>query len=220
MKRLLIAVATLFVFTATAQAQNLKWGLEVGGNLGRVTGNVNGSNGSYFQTSHTLGFQVGPYLEYQFSDLIGIQPELLFNELNTKFNSNSSSLAGNGTFELNGRTVYLNLLSLPILVRFNLTKSFSLQIGPQFDVILNNTTFYQDNPTTSGSTAINAFKTFNAGGTVAAQFDLGNWLVYGRFNLGLTNMNNCTQDSKWHKEEFQLGIGYNFSRFFKKKSNT
>jgi opacity protein-like surface antigen len=203
MKKLFIAAAALFIFASAARAQNFKWGVDAGVNYGKVTGST------YFNRPYTLGFQAGLYAQYQFNDLVGIQPELLFNEINAKPKYTGTHTMSAGYFDMNGSVAPLNFLSLPVLVRFNLSKSFSLQVGPQFDMLMQNITYVYETPT-------DAFKKLNVGGTVAAQFDLGNWLIYGRCNIGITNINNCTVDEKWHTQAFQLGLGYNLSHFLQK----
>ena len=85
-------------------------------------------------------------------------------------------------------------------MRINPSKLLTLNVGPQYSILLNNhQTILQNSE--------NAFKNGDFSVVVGAQINLGGINVYGRYNIGLANINDIGTESSWKSEQIQLGIG-------------
>jgi hypothetical protein len=97
----------------------------------------------------------------------------------------------------------LNYLSIPLLLRYNIGNILSLNAGPQWSILLNeDKTLLQ-----SGQSA---FKDGDFAMVLGAQLNFKFLRVYGRYNIGLQNINDIDQKDKWTNEQIQLGIGLRF----------
>lgn len=189
MKKLFIALSLLCAGTF-AKAQSFHFGLKAGPNLGKISGES-------FKDGFEWGYQAGAWATLDISDKIGIQPEVIFSQTNTKTVSNP-------TF---GETIkpdfkaHLNYMSIPILLNINTSDLVTFQLGPQFSI----NTSKGSNLVTDGQ---NAFK----GGDVAAvggiQLNLSKFRIYGRYVIGITKINDITTQEKWRSQNIQFGLGY------------
>ena len=102
-------------------------GAKLGANLGKI-------DGESFNQGYNLGYLAGAYVDLGFSKSIGIQPEVLFSQTNTKIDS------GYKVYEpeaIIGSKKHLNYLNIPILLNINASKLLTLQLGPQFSILMN-----------------------------------------------------------------------------------
>lgn len=190
MKRVILTVVSLFTFMAFTQAQGFHLGAKAGVNLGKI-------QGQSFKDGFNSGFQAGGYATIDFSKVVGIQPEVLFNQTNTKVSQTPADVA-EGLQP--GENIHLNYLSIPILLRLNASKLLTFHVGPQFSILTNNheTTFQN---------AKDAFKGGDLAAVLGAQLNLGALNIYGRYNIGLQNINDITSSDKWKTQTISLGLG-------------
>ena len=173
MKRLLLAVTALVVFTVASQAQGgFRLGVKLGTNLNKV-------EGQSFKEGFDLSYHVGGFAEIDFNKKWGIQPEVLWNQTSgrrSNFNTLYSSVSNpNGSEKFK-----LDYLSIPILLRYNIGNIVSLNAGPQFGILINeDKTLLQ-----SGQSA---FKNGDFSMVAGAQLNFKFLRVYGRYNIGLQN---------------------------------
>jgi hypothetical protein len=136
-----------------------------------------------------------------FNKKIGIQPEVLFNKSTTQTGDNLNDiLAG---LNLNAATD-LRYLSIPVLL--NLRPSggpLTLQLGPQFGILM-----------TDGQTLVQngtaAFRKGDLSLLGGVQLGFAGFRVYGRYGVGLSNLNDLTDQQKWRSQMIQLGVGLMF----------
>jgi hypothetical protein len=77
---------------------------------------------------------------------------------------------------------------------------FSLVAGPQFGILINK----NDNLLQNGQSA---FASGDFGMVGGLQVNLKVLRIYGRYNIGLKNINDIGQKDKWTNQQIQLGIG-------------
>ncbi len=193
MKKILFPALAILFFVATSAAQTFHLGAKAGANLGKI-------DGKSFNEGFDLGYQLGAFMELDISKTLGIQPELLFSQTNTKVDSGFSAVYGNIDNAVFGEKISLNYLSIPVLLRINAGKLLTLHVGPQFSVLTN-----KDNTLLANSEA--AFKSGNLAAVLGAQLKLGGLRVYGRYNIGLSNINDIDDQNKWKSQQVQLGLG-------------
>src|SRR5690606_5773085 len=128
-----LSLATLalimFVQTGYAQKPGLSFGPKVGANLNKVSGKS-------FNEEFTFGYQVGAFVELNFSKRLGIQPELLWGETKAR-TSNEFEDIYQTLQPADVSEVKLNYLTIPVLLNIRPAGIFSLQVGPQFGILLN-----------------------------------------------------------------------------------
>ena len=160
-------------------------------------------DGKSFKDGYELGYQLGGFAEIDFNEHIGIQPEILFSQTNTKAVSEFKAIYQDiGSVITNDNNeVKLNYLSIPILLRINAGKLLTFHVGPQFSILMN----ADENLLENGQ---DAFKKGDFAAVAGAQVNLGTLRVFGRYNIGLSDINDIDNKDKWKSQQIQLGIGF------------
>ncbi len=191
MKKIIFLVLTILIVANTINAQGLRLGVKAGANLTKI-------DGVSFDDSYKLSYQAGGFLEIDFTKKFGIQPEVLFSQTSSTTESGTTPLYTN----LNKNTdVNLNYLAIPVLLRYNINSLLTLNLGPQYGILLN-----KDN--TVLQSGQNAFKSGDFSMVVGAQLNISAFRIYGRYNIGLTNINDIDNKEKWKSQQIQLGVGF------------
>ncbi len=191
MKKLILS--TLVLAAATfGQAQGFKLGFKVGANISGLTGLA-------FKDGFNFGYHVGAFSEIMFSEKFGFQPELLLSENNLRTASQFSGLYNQALPNIT--RIKLQYITIPVLLNYKPAKILSLQVGPQFGILRDQTVSITTN-------AGNAFKNGDLGMVAGAQLNLPIGRVYGRYCIGLTNINDIDNRDKWTNTGLQLGIGF------------
>jgi hypothetical protein len=94
----------------------------------------------------------------------------------------------------------LNYLSIPILATYRPIKLLSIQAGPQFGILLNQSNIV--------SSAGDAFKKGDFSLLGGAQLNLGGFKLGARYFIGLNNINDVKNDDKWKNQGFQVYVGF------------
>lgn len=190
MKKIILSVVGVFIIMMTVNAQGFGLGIKGGANLTKISGQS-------FDQNFKLGYQLGGFAEIDFSKAIGIQPEVLFSEAYGRTASNASAI----TTGLNGsQDIKLNYLSIPVLLRLNVGKLLTINVGPQYSILVNKHNTTLDN-------GVNAFKSGDFAMVGGAQLNLGPLRIYGRYNVGLSDINDLGNQDKWKNQQLQLGVG-------------
>ncbi len=188
MKRVTLSLIAVVFITSASFSQKLHLGVKAGANLGKV-------DGQSFNDGFNLSYQAGGFAEIDFGKL-GIQPEVLFSQTTTKYTQHTGDILNLN----NGQNVNLNYLSIPVLLRINSGKLLTLHLGPQFSVLINpHETTLQNGK--------DAFKGGDLGMIGGVQLNFGMLRAYGRYNIGLNNINDFGNSDKWKNQQLQLGVG-------------
>lgn len=187
MKRIILSAAAFILFSAIATAQGFHVGAKVGANLDKI-------NGQAFKDGYNLGYHLGGFMEIDFSKSIGIQPEILFSQTNTKATDDL------GEIFKPGDNIKLNYLNIPVLLRVNASKLLTLNAGPQFSILMNNHETLLEN-------GQDAFKSGDLALVLGAQLNFSSLKLYGRYNIGLSDISDIDNQDQWKSQQFQLGVG-------------
>ncbi len=129
-KFLSIILITLLGFVSTnVHGQEARFGLKGGLNLSSMT--VEGADDSNLLP----GFHAGAFARVMATDLIGLQPEVLFSTRGYKAVYNESFLGypvADGTTKLN-----LDYIDVPLHVVFSIAEDFNFHVGPYFGFLVN-----------------------------------------------------------------------------------
>jgi len=188
MKRILASAVLLLCLSNVSNAQKFNFGGKAGANMTKITGQA-------FKDGYDLGYHLGAFAEIDVTNKWGIQPEVIWNQTNTHPASGTSNI-----FPSNIQDINLNYLTIPILLRYNVGSLITLNLGPQFGILLNKDQTLLNN-------GKQAFKSGDLALTGGATINLKMLRVYGRYNVGLNNINDVGSQEKWKSQQVQLGVG-------------
>ena len=187
-KLLTIVIATFFFSAANAQ---FHLGVKCGANINKLTGQS-------FKDEFSFGYHLGAFMEVGLGQKFSVQPEVVFNQFRQDTTSQFNTIYKN-IFSSDQSKVKLNYLSIPILLNYKASNFVSLQLGPQFGILMDQNKNLVDN-------GKEAFKNdFSMLGGVQLKFS--SFRIYGRYALGLNNINDIDNKDKWKSQSFQLGVG-------------
>lgn len=191
MKKLIVSTLALLLVAVSVQAQGLRAGIKIGANGTKI-------DGQSFEDGYKLSYQGGVFIEADFNKKFGIQPEVLFGQSTSK---TVSGIGAVGTNLPSSQDVTLNYLSIPVLLRYNVGKLVTLNLGPQFAILLNKDKTVLQN-------GQDAFKSGEFSMVGGVQLNFSVLRIYGRYNVGLSNINDVSNQDKWKSQQLQLGIGF------------
>lgn len=193
MKRIILAVTAMVVVMFTAQAQGgFKVGIKAGANLNMIDGQA-------FSETFDLTYHLGGFAEINVNKKWGIQPELLWNQTSGK-TSSFKTLYATVANPTGSENIKLNYLSIPVLLRYNIGSMLTLNAGPQFGILIKD-----DNTLLKNGQS--AFKSGDFSMVGGVQLNFTFLRIYGRYNIGLMNINDIDNKDKWTNQQLQFGIG-------------
>jgi hypothetical protein len=185
--KLISFTIALIIFSSSAFSQGLTFGVKAGANIYKLTGKS-------FKDEFSFGYHAGAFATLGLGGRLALQPEVLFNQVNIDTASNISSVYH---FKSN---VQLKYLSIPILLNYKLSNILALQVGPQFGIMMDK----NKNLLKNGS---DAFKNGDFSMLGGVQLKLLKFRIYGRYAVGLNNLNDIGSSDKWKSQSYQLGVG-------------
>ncbi len=195
MKPKIASLALAVLIFATAHSQSIHLGIKGGTNINKITGKS-------FKDQFDYGYHLGGFAEVGLGSKWAFQPEVLFNQINTDTSSEFSKIY-TGLTPNNVSKIKLKYLSIPLLLDYKATKFFTIQAGPQFGILLDqNKNLFQNGK--------EAFKKGDLSMLAGIQLKVGALRVYGRYAIGLNNINDIDNKDKWKNQSIQLGIGLAF----------
>ncbi|UKM65895.2 PorT family protein [Flavobacteriaceae bacterium GSB9] len=187
-KNLFLGLITTFLIFITAQAQSIDFGAKSGMNVATFYGNRSDSN---IDRNSLIGFHAGVLAEVKLSENFALQPELLYSRA--------------GAEEENLVTFQLDYVSLPVMAKFYIVDGFSLDVGPQFGLLINDTAKFQMDDVPDYDTDANTFDlALNAG--LGVNFTKS-WFAQARYSYGITAVG---ENPDVNNGVFQLSLGYMF----------
>jgi hypothetical protein len=188
-KSVFLSVILITVMSIGVNAQDFHIGVKGGANLFKI-------DGRSFNEDYNFAYNVGAFAEIYFNKSWGIQPELLWNQTNFRTSQNFNDIVPNGFNDLKGS---LNYLTMPILLSYRPAKIISLQFGPQFGILVNQTEIVDS--------AKAAFRHGDLSLVGGAQLNLGKFKLGARYFIGLNNIGDVTTVEAWKNQGAQVYIG-------------
>lgn len=186
--KLLFAALVCFISTA-ATAQKFQLGFKGGATVNKLSGKT-------FKEEFSFGYHLGGFASIGLGKKFAIQPEVLFNQINVDTSSSFSSIYQFNKLD----NVQLKYLTIPVLLNYNASKLLTLQAGPQFGILMNKSSTFLEN-------GKEAFKSGDLAMLGGVQLNLGSFKVYGRYAIGLSNINDIDNKDQWKSQSVQLGVG-------------
>lgn len=189
MKKTILLTLISALCVASISAQEFHVGAKAGINLTTIAG---GFESDKAKTS----FHFGGMVEIPLMDVLSVQPELLY-----------SSQGGKSKFD-NGDMIRLNYLTLPIMAKYYLWKTLSIEAGPQLGILLSAEREEQGQ--------VEDFKDItkatDLGMNLGLGFKLENGMNFGtRYYFGSNINSDQGSTTKIRNSVFQVSIGYFFN---------
>ena len=167
--------------------------------------NINKITGQSYKSGFNYNYLLGGFMQFNFSKTFGFQPEINFVQSSSEFSNDASDVYDDLFREGSQRHAKLNYLKVPLLLNINVgpSKRVKLQLGPQVGGLL-------DQTIDSLKTNRDIFKKgdWSAVGGLWIQLPFVN--IGGRYEIGLTNLNDIDNNEKWKSQAFTIFAGITF----------
>ncbi len=205
MRKFLIALFLLVSSVSFAQSSKVEKEHENFFRFGAKGGlNINKLQGQSYKKGFRYNFQAGVFLQFNFSDRFGIQPEVNFVQASSEISKDASEISDDIFGGGDQNKAKLNYLEIPVLLNVNLgpSKRVKLQAGPSYGGLLKHKV---DSARTS-----DLYKNgeWSVMGGIWFQLPLIN--LGARYKLGLTNINATNNTETWKNQAVQIFIGLTF----------
>lgn len=155
--------------------------------------NMNKLNGKNFDSDFELGYQLGGFAYYNFTDFVGVQGEVLFNQTNTKITDNYKDIFNNA-FK---KDKTLNYISVPVLLRLNSEGLITVVSGPQFSFLASGNETILNN-------SKKLFKKTDFAFIAGAEVNIRPVTIYSRYVWGFSDVSDFGAKSNSH--QIQVGL--------------
>jgi hypothetical protein len=192
MKNKILFLAIVLGFSiSTTMAQGFKLGIKGGADIHKLDGKA-------FKDEFSYGYHVGGFAVVNLTHKWGIQPEVLLSQVNIDTSSTFSDV-----YDFNSVSkVNLQYLKIPILLNYSPNPFVTLQVGPQYSILM-------DKNETLLKNGKNAFSNGDFSMIGGLQLNISKLRIYGRYGVGLNNINDIDDQDKWKNQNIQIGIGLN-----------
>lgn len=206
MQKLLMAILLIITLPTFAQRNKLDKEHENFFRIGAKGGvNINKITGKSYKEGFNFNFQAGIFLQFNFSNRFGLQPEVNFVQSSSEFSNDANDIYYDLFLGGSQKKSKLNFLEVPLLLNINVgeSKRVKLQIGPAYDGLLKQTV-------DSLKTNSNIYKNgeWAAIGGLWIQLPFVN--LGARYKLGLTDLNGIDNRQSWKSQSVQVFVGITF----------
>lgn len=187
-----VLTVSFFLFMNGTMAQRLKVGIKAGTDIKKLSGKS-------FDEQFSYGYHAGVFAEIKLTEKLGIQPEVYFSQVNIDTSSTFSSIYNFKDLS----KVQLKYVNIPILLSFKPNKFVALQVGPQYGILI-------DKGNTVLQNGQDAFKKGDFSMLAGLQLHFSKVRLYGRYMVGLSDINDIDNREKWKTQTVQIGLGIAF----------
>ena len=115
-------------------------------------------------------------------------------------------------YDISSGNAYLSLayLNIPIMANFYVAEGFALKVGVQPGILLSAEKKYSES---SGSATVDMkdnLESLDISIPVGLSYEFSNFIIEGKYNLGLTKVSKSKSESDCKNSVFQLTVGYLF----------
>jgi opacity protein-like surface antigen len=185
MKKIFLAAVLFIATSATIQAQFLQIGVKAGVNFASQTGDAFPDQN--IDKEGITSYHAGLVAELKLLDKFSIQPELLYSTQGATYKGVDQEIKKE-----------LGYLAIPVMAKFYLSDSFSLEVGPQASFLLSEKDDFDLYNAETFDFAVNAGLGFKI---------TKNLFVQGRYSLGLTE---ASKNADVKNSTVQLSAGFMF----------
>ncbi len=182
--------AILFLISGNTIAQGFRLGVKAGADMHKLQGTA-------FDQEFNFGYHAGGFVQIRLSDKLMLNPEVYFSQLNLTSANNIAQLIPDAD---SLKDISLKYLNIPVLLGYKIAKSISLVGGPQYGILMS-----------EGSLLSNGKKAFKTGDfsiVGGIQIGFAGISVYGRYVIGLNDINDPTEKESWKNQIVHFGIAF------------
>ena len=192
MKANLLLLFIAAISLTTLNAQSIHLGIKGGASVNKLTGQS-------FTDKFSFGYHIGGFIEIGIGKKLSLQPEVFVSQIKQDTSSQFRAIYNN-VLGVAPSNIQLSYLNLPILLGYRVTDQFSIQLGPQYSILMNqNANLLQNGK--------NAFKNGDFSVLGGLQLEVSKFRIYGRYAIGLNNLNDIDKKDEWKNQSLQIGIG-------------
>ena len=172
-----------------------RWGFKGGLNLNKI-------DGKSFSNEFQYNYQLGAFMQINFSHKLGIQPELNFSQTSAEQSDDITEIYDDiflGGEQKKAKLDYLKVAGL-LNIDIGPSQRVKLQLGPQWGMLLNEAVDSLKNPQ-------DVFKKseFSVLGGIMLQLPLIH--IGTRYEIGLTDINGIDNQDAWRSQAWQFFVG-------------
>jgi hypothetical protein len=186
-----ITLITLFIASSfLGMSQDFHMGVKFGTDIQKI-------NGKAFSEKFAFGYHLGGFAEIKLSESITFQPELYYSavklDTGTAFSNTYNSIALS--------KLKFGFLNIPLILNIKSGEKMVVQLGSRYGIVVNNNLSLINN-------AESTFKKGDFSVLAGVQFSFSKLKIYGRYQIGLNNLNDITGSTeKWKSQSFHIGLG-------------
>ena len=167
--------------------------------------NINKITGQSYKEGFNYNYLLGGFMQFNFSKTFGLQPEINFVQSSSEFTDDASDVYDDLFRNGSQRKARLNYIKVPLLLNINVgpSKRVKLQVGPQIGGLLN-----QSVDSLKDNRDIFKKGDWAAVGGLWIQLPFIN--IGGRYEIGLSNLNDIDNSEKWKSQAFTIFAGITF----------
>jgi len=200
MKQFCIITVIALLSIVFVNAQNVQFGAKAGVNFA----SINGDDTEEFDMR--TSFHVGAVAEFLFSERFSLQPELIYSSQGAKMSDEGFDFI-----------IKLNYINLPIMAKYYVTEGLSLEVGPQFGLLLSAKAKSEFDGESEEEDIKDDLNDFDFGINFGAGYKLENGLSFtARYNYGFSNLADSGSedigDTNFNNGVIQLSVGFNFKK--------
>lgn len=188
MKKILLVAVMFLATSAAVNAQFVQIGVKAGANFANQTGGSD-FNGISVDKEGITSYHAGLVAELKLLEKFSIQPELLYSTVGAsyKFSEVSEDIKNE-----------LGYIAIPVMAKIYMTKSLSLELGPQASFLVSNKKEFDAADPKTFDFSLNAGLGLKV---------VGGLFVQARYGIGLTEV---SKEADFKNSVFQLSAGYMF----------
>ena len=182
---------TLFLASSLfALSQGFHMGIKFGTDIQKITG-------ASFSEKFAFGYHLGGYAEVKMSKSITFQPELFYSAV--KLDTGSSFSQTYDSISLS--KLKFGYINIPLILSIKSGEKMALQFGTRYGIIVDDNLSLKNN-------VESAFKKGDFSVLAGVQFNFSKIKIYGRYQIGLTNLNDITGSTEtWKSQSIHIGLG-------------
>ncbi len=186
----------LFIANLSFAQEHINLGIKVGQNFSKV------DNVAADRTQ--ASFHIGAQASIRLTNFISVAPEVILSQ--TKLEADPSLMDVIGNNNLQPETYHLNYLSFPVLLQVKPTNKLAIELGPQYSVLMSQSKDGKE-------LASMAFKSGEFAFIGGARIQFSGIAAYGRYVVGMQDINALQEQQHWKTRQWQLGISLNLFGF-------
>jgi hypothetical protein len=195
MKKIIFFIS-LFIVNSIVAQEHVNIGIKVGQNFSKV------NNVAADRTQ--ASFHIGAQASVRLTNMLSIAPEVILSQ--TKLEADPTLIDVLGNNNLQPETYHLNYLSFPVLLQIKPISKLVVELGPQYSVLMNQSKDGKE----LANMAFNSGEFAFIGG---AKIQFSGIAAYGRYVVGMQDINALQDQQHWKTRQWQLGISLNLFGF-------